>query len=107
MGRSQENAGFVCAHCRAHVRPLTNGSYRNHCPVCLWSRHVDLKPGDRANPCGGMMEPVAARVTNKGPQLVHQCTSCGEVRVIRVAQRTVQPDDVGKVVELLWAPRAV
>jgi hypothetical protein len=54
-----------------------------------------------------MMEPVAARMTGKGPQLVHQCTSCGAVRVIRVAQRTIQPDEVGAVAELLWAPRAV
>jgi uncharacterized Zn finger protein len=54
-----------------------------------------------------MMEPVAVRVTKKGPQLVHKCTSCGEVRVIRVAQRTVQPDDVERIVELIWAPRAV
>jgi hypothetical protein len=54
-----------------------------------------------------MMEPVAVRVTKKGPQLVHQCIICREVRVTRVAQRTVQPDDFETIVELMWAPRAV
>ena len=66
MGRREENAGFRCAHCHAHVQPLTNGSYRNHCPFCLWSRHVDRVPGDRKQHCGGMMEPVGVRSSRKG-----------------------------------------
>ncbi|MBR6751902.1 MAG: RNHCP domain-containing protein, partial [Alphaproteobacteria bacterium] len=35
---------FTCAHCGAEV--FGNG-YTNHCPKCLWSRHVDNNPGDR------------------------------------------------------------
>ncbi|WDF05905.1 RNHCP domain-containing protein [Shouchella hunanensis] len=34
-----------------------NGSYRNHCPFCLYSKHQDIIPGDRASTCGGLMEP--------------------------------------------------
>ncbi len=101
MGRSEENTGFVCAHCSSQVQPLTNGSYRNHCPVCLWSRHVDHKPGDRANPCGGLMEPVGVRQTGKGLQLVHRCDACGAVRVNRMADRTRQPDEIERIVELM------
>jgi hypothetical protein len=54
-----------------------------------------------------MMEPVAARLTKKGMQLVHRCSRCGEVRAVRAAQRTVQADDMETIVELMWAPRAV
>jgi hypothetical protein len=78
--------------------PLTNGSYRNHCPRCLWSRHVDNRPGDRGNRCGGAMEPVGLRLRpGKGYQLVHRCARCGAESVNRLATDTVQPDDWERV----------
>ena len=47
--------GFRCEHCGAYVYtlPMIAGvNNRNHCPFCLWSRHVDyLKPGDRMSAC--------------------------------------------------------
>ncbi len=101
MGRSEENTGFVCAHCGQVVGPLTNGSYRNHCPSCLWSRHVDCKPGDRAADCDGLMEPIELRRTGKGWQVVHQCCRCAVVRANRVAERTAQPDDIKALIRLL------
>ena len=107
MGRDEENVGFACARCGRQVEPVADGSYRNHCPFCLWSRHVDVKPGDRANPCRGMMRPVAARVVKKGLQVVHQCSVCGEVRVNRVVRRAVQPDDFEKLLELMRSPQMV
>lgn len=75
--------------------PLTNGSYRDHCPTCLWSRHVDAdRPGDRASGCGAGMAPVGlAWKSGKGTQVVHRCTRCRTVRRVRVAVDTVQPDD--------------
>jgi RNHCP domain-containing protein len=83
------------------VPPLTNGSYRNHCPRCLYSRHVDEVPGDRASGCGGLMRPVALRVgTAKGMQLVHRCERCGARRVNRVARDTDAPDDLAAVLRL-------
>jgi RNHCP domain-containing protein len=83
------------------VSPLTNGSYRNHCPACLWSRHVDDVPGDRASECGGAMRPVAVRQHSaKGHQLVHRCERCGTTSVNRVAIDTEQPDDWTRVCAL-------
>src|SRR4051794_2073561 len=49
MSRSTENSSFCCEHCQQLVLPVTNGSYRNHCPFCLRSKHVDILPGDRSN----------------------------------------------------------
>ncbi|GAA4093366.1 hypothetical protein GCM10022248_74910 [Nonomuraea soli] len=76
-------------HCGIEVGPLPRGSYRNHCPSCLCSRHVDVLPGDRAARCRGLMR--ARGVDShpaKGHMLVHRCVECGFVRRNRVA-----PDD--------------
>jgi DNA-directed RNA polymerase subunit RPC12/RpoP len=97
IARTIENAGFACAHCRADVERLRNGSYRNHCPRCLWSRHVDERPGDRASACGGPMEPVDVDHTPaKGFVVVHRCTRCRTVRRNRAA-----PDDVDALVAFM------
>ena len=65
---------FVCEKCRTAV--VGNG-YTNHCPNCLYSKHVDNNPGDRANTCGGMMKPVRME-TQKGEfVIVHKCLKCG------------------------------
>jgi len=92
VGRSAENTGFVCARCGETVVALTNGSYRNHCPSCLHSLHVDDGPGDRASACGGLMAPIGLRRGAKHLQVVHRCLRCGLVRPNRVAERTLQPD---------------
>jgi DNA-directed RNA polymerase subunit RPC12/RpoP len=81
--RDRENTGFKCANCSYLVSPLSNGSYRNHCPSCLYSLHLDaVIPGDRLGSCGGLMEPIGLMQSRKGKgfQLVHRCTNCGLVR---------------------------
>lgn len=95
MAREDENREFNCINCNTAVTPLTNGSYRNHCPVCLCSVHVDARPGDRASDCRGIMRPVGlAYRRKKGWQIVHLCERCGARVVNRVAEQTVQPDDI-------------
>ena len=71
---------FTCEHCGVDVEPLETGSYRNHCPKCLWSKHVDKDgPGDRASTCGGMMQPVGIdQNAKKGFLVLHKCISCGK-----------------------------
>jgi len=65
---------FVCGHCGTKVK---GNGYTNHCPKCLWSKHVDDYPGDRANPCGGLMEPVGLELRKGVYYIVHQCQNCG------------------------------
>lgn len=101
MARKDENTGFLCANCDERVTALSNGSYRNHCPFCLCSLHVDHKPGDRLNPCRGLMRPVGlTHKSKKGWQIIHRCTRCGGQSANKVATNTVQPDDVGLVAQL-------
>ena len=60
--------------------------HRNHCPSCLWSRHLDVDPGDRAADCGASMEPIAITVRNDGEWvLIHRCRGCGALASNRVA----------------------
>ncbi|MEI8061863.1 MAG: RNHCP domain-containing protein [bacterium] len=66
---------FECEKC--HTKVIGTG-YTNHCPNCLYSKHVDVSPGDRANPCGGLMKPVRVEGTGIDKmQIVHRCVKCG------------------------------
>lgn len=102
MGRRQENTGFRCAVCDEPIKPLTNGSYRNHCPFCLSSLHVDKRvPGDRTSTCGGVMDAVGVRRSKKGWQIIHRCGSCGAEKANRAALDTDQPDDLDALLRLM------
>lgn len=101
MSREAENTGFECGRCRRRVSRQSGGSYRNHCPHCLWSRHVDVAPGDRAADCGAVMEPAGVDHSGKkGFVLIHRCTACGAEDRNRLA-----PDDDMDVVIELQRPR--
>ena len=79
---------FKCRRCRTFVGPaVSGGRHRNHCPRCLYSRHVDARrPGDRASECGALMAPVGRFDRSDGePVVVHQCGGCGVVRHNRLA----------------------
>ena len=93
--------GFTCIHCGREVLPLGYSS-RNHCPHCLWSRHVDINPGDRANPCGGILRPIRVEPDpKKGYIIIHKCDQCGEIRRNRAANEAkVQPDDINLLIKL-------
>jgi hypothetical protein len=102
MSRKTENTGFICENCGRAVLPLNNGSYRNHCPFCLFSKHVDNAPGDRRETCGGLMAPVGLQYrAGKGYQVVHRCLSCGAERVNKAAADTIQPDDIEALARIM------
>jgi len=65
---------FTCEKCGFQVK---GGGFTNHCPECLWSKHVDIHPGDRAATCSGLMEPVAIETKNREERVTHQCIRCG------------------------------
>ncbi|WP_082556739.1 RNHCP domain-containing protein [Modestobacter sp. Leaf380] len=103
-GRSRraENTDFVCGHCQVLVPANTDGHYRNHCPFCLWSLHVDDKPGDRASDCRQLMQPVGlVEKSGKGWQVVHLCTACGHRQPNRLVVEGTAPDDVDLVAGLM------
>ncbi|MEM1184594.1 MAG: RNHCP domain-containing protein [Planctomycetota bacterium] len=85
--RSHESAGFTCGNCGWTVSGEAWGTkQRNHCPSCLWSRHVDESIGDRRSACNQFMEPIALSAHESGEwSIVHRCTGCGQLRANRVA----------------------
>jgi hypothetical protein len=86
--RGGQSNTFRCRRCGLDVSIHALGTaHRNHCPNCLWSRHLDDdSPGDRAADCGSLMEPIAVTVRGDGEWvLVHQCTGCDVVHVNRTA----------------------
>ena len=94
--RNVEN--FVCEHCGAYT---VGSGYTNHCPHCLWSRHVDNDPGDRAAHCGGMMRPAALIGSSPKYRILHVCEVCKAERFINV-----QPQDsTDALVELARHPQ--
>ena len=98
---TKNDSGFICKNCGFEVQPLGYSS-RNHCPNCLHSLHVDINPGDRANECGGIMEPITAEVdSKKGYIIIHKCKKCGAISRNRSAHLAkVQPDDIKKLIAL-------
>jgi len=78
---------FICVNCRHSVPPPESGSkHRNHCPCCLYSRHVDLRVGDRRSGCRGIMEPIGIWVRGRKEwAIIHRCSKCGIIRTNRIA----------------------
>ncbi len=68
---------FSCEQCGFFV---VGDGYTNHCPRCLFAKHVDVNPGDRLESCGGLMEPIAYEQTAGQERITHCCVRCGVVR---------------------------
>ena len=101
MSRKVENTGFTCVNCGMDVVALTNGSYRNHCPHCLFSLHIDDSIGDRQSSCFGQMKPMEVVYNSKkGYQIVHVCQKCKSKRLNRIAENTEMPDDFNALLKL-------
>lgn len=95
LSRLTENTAFQCGNCGANVAPLTNGSFRNHCPFCLFSKHLDNHPGDRLSNCKGLMRPISLDYSGKkGFQIVHECIKCRKLQRNKVASDTIQEDNI-------------
>lgn len=68
---------FTCGHCG---QVIIGDGYTNHCSHCLWSKHVDINPGDRAESCQGLMEPIGVEVAGGRYDIIHKCLDCKAVR---------------------------
>ena len=77
---------FICENCGLTVPSLESGTHnRNHCPHCLFSKHMDMKIGDRRSGCRGVMEPIGLWVKeNKECSVIHRCRKCGFIRTNRI-----------------------
>lgn len=98
-GRGLEGDSFKCLHCGYFVPAMAFFSgvgNRNHCPICLWSRHLDeFTAGDRLAFCRGSMQPVGLTTKRTAKKyascsggelmLIHRCVDCGRLSINRIA----------------------
>lgn len=84
---------FECEHCGYQVQ---GSGYTNHCPQCLWSKHVDVQPGDREEECQGLMEPIGVDTKKGKYRILHRCTHCGVERWNKAAKE----DDFEVILQL-------
>lgn len=69
---------FTCENCGKHVNKLQY-SARDHCPYCLYSKHVDINPGDRLNNCLGLLKPIDIEKYRNTYKLIYKCSKCNQI----------------------------
>lgn len=84
---------FKCESCGLFVE---GNGYTNHCPQCLFSKHVDNSPGDRANLCGGLMKPIRIEKKGKEYTIIHRCAICS----LEKSNKAVPEDDFQMIVQV-------
>jgi len=112
-GRRSSVEVFKCKQCQAAVytQPMISGvQNRNHCPYCLWSRHVDHRQaGDRMSACKAIMQPIGLTVKRSCNKygglmygelmLIHCCCECGKFSINRIAA----DDQTERLMEIFYA----
>ena len=66
---------FVCENCGKNVEKL-KVTARDHCPYCLYSKHVDINPGDRQNECMGLLKPIGIEKFKDTYKILYKCEKC-------------------------------
>ena len=90
---------FVCENCGKTIEPLVY-SARDHCPYCLFSKHVDILPGDRANECHGLLEPIKIEKFKNTYKIIYKCQKCHQTHKNIMAN----DDDMNIIIELSKNP---
>ena len=96
---TEKNQDFKCLHCHYYVSAdafIAGVNNRNHCPYCLWSRHMDLfEAGDRLAVCKAEMQPIGLTLKRTRKKygmakygelmLIHLCSDCEKISLNRIA----------------------
>ena len=87
--------GFICEHCNKNVDKLVYSS-RDHCPYCLYSKHVDINPVDRLNTCKVLRKPIGIEKYKDTYKILYKCQKCGQTHKNIMAR----DDDMNKIIEI-------
>jgi len=69
---------FICENCNKEVSK-SNYTARDHCPYCLYSKHVDINPGDRLNTCHGLLKTIGIEKFKDTYKIIYKCEKCNEL----------------------------
>ncbi|MFF8959192.1 RNHCP domain-containing protein [Streptomyces sp. NPDC014894] len=72
---------FTCVRCGLTVSTLgPGGDRRDHCPSCLYSRHVHDHVEGGPSDCRSRMKPISIAVLRNGDwTVIHRCVRCDEL----------------------------
>ena len=86
---------FKCEKCGFEVKKLKYTA-RDHCPECLFSKHVDILPGDRKNNCNGLLKPIGIEKFKDTYKIIYKCEKCQQLHKNIVAK----DDNMDLIIEL-------
>lgn len=92
---TMRDESFTCEHCNQNV-PKLNYTARDHCPHCLYSKHLDILPGDRKNDCGGLLKPIGIEKFKDNYKIVYECEKCHQIHRNIMAR----DDDINVIIDL-------
>ena len=92
---TMKDENFICENCGYNVKKL-NYTARDHCPICLYSKHVDILPGDRMNPCKGLLKPIGIEKFKDTYKIIYKCDKCNELHKNIMAN----DDDMDLIIKL-------
>ena len=69
---------FICENCKQKIEKL-NYTTRDHCNHCLYSKHLDINPGDRQNTCKGLLKPIGIEKFKNTYKIIYKCEKCNEI----------------------------
>ncbi|MCW6159483.1 MAG: RNHCP domain-containing protein [Candidatus Micrarchaeales archaeon] len=92
---TRRSEDFVCDNCGKEVK---GNGYTDHCPRCLYGKHVDVNPGDRKSNCRGALVPTSATHDRGGFVIHYKCKKCGMEKGFKAA-----PDDDQNTLNSLFA----
>jgi len=96
----KNNESFTCENC-ARIVPQHSTTSRDHCCYCLYSKHVDINPGDRLNSCKGLLIPIGVKSANRKSQIAYDCLKCLE-RVFNIISEDDNKDELKVLYSKVW-----
>jgi len=85
---------FVCEKCGMKVR---GNGYTDHCPNCLWGKHVDIHPGDRESHCEGRLKPIGVELKHGKNIIMYRCEKCAH----NFRVKALEEDNLDAIVKLV------
>ena len=92
---TMRDESFICENCRKEIKPL-GYTARDHCPYCLYSKHLDIMPGDRLNECKGLLKPIGIEKFKDTYKIVYKCEKCNEFHKNIIAK----DDDMTEIINI-------
>ena len=92
---TMRDENFTCENCKNDVFQL-GYTARDHCPHCLYSKHVDILPGDRMNNCQGLLKPIGIEKFKDTYKVIYKCNRCNQLHKNIMAK----DDNIDKIIEL-------